>query len=119
MITIARIASVALIVGSAVATTAPAFAQAGNCDDPRINTAACQRERAAAQQAKEQGKLTSQGGYDENALKRCQRQPAGAAREACEKRVTGAGNTNVTGSVEGGGKLRTNEMPVPQGAPKN
>lgn len=91
---------------------ASALAQAGNCEDPRIDRTACYREAAAAQEAKRQGLLNSPGGYDENALKRCQRQPAGNARTACEKRVLGTGNTTVRGSVEGGGKIRRNEMPV-------
>lgn len=114
MKTMIRIASTLLVAGGAVMISTSAFAQAGNCDDPRIDTAACKREAAAAAQAKRQGQLNSPGGYDENALKRCQRQPAGAARDACVKRVTGQGDTTVTGTVEGGGKLRRNEMPAPK-----
>ena len=99
------------------ATTLPASAQ--NCDDPRVDRAECKREAGAAAQAKQQGKLNSPGGYSKNALKRCNNQPEGAARDACVKRVTGAGDTKVRGSVKGGGKLRMNEMPVPAAdAPK-
>ncbi len=85
----------------------------------RVDRTACLREAAAAQDAKQRGKLNSPGGYDENALKRCNRQPEGAARDACVKRVTGAGTTHVTGSVKGGGKLRTTEMPVPASTPSS
>lgn len=96
---------------------ASAFAQATvTCEDPRVDRTACYREAAAAQEAKRQGRLNSPGGYDENALRRCQHHPAGHARTACEKRVMGAGNTTVSGSVHGGGKMRRNEMPV---QPKN
>jgi hypothetical protein len=62
------------------------------CSDPRVDRTACLREAAAAQEA--QGQLTSAGGYDENALARCQRQPV-VAREACVKRVQGTGNTTI------------------------
>ncbi|MEJ8815177.1 hypothetical protein WKW77_29190 [Variovorax ureilyticus] len=113
MKSIYHIASRALIAGGAVMVAASAFAQATvTCEDPRVDRTACYREAAAAQEAKRQGRLNSPGGYDENALKRCQRQPAGHARTACEKRVTGAGNTTMHGSVQGGGKIRRNEMPV-------
>jgi hypothetical protein len=50
------------------------------------------------------GRLNSPGGYEQDALARCQRQPAGA-RAACEKRVRGTGNTTVTGSVQGAGSF--------------
>ena len=118
MRTLVCIASRILIVASVVMAWNSAFAQAGNCDDPRINTEACQRERAAAAQAKSQGQLTTKGDeqYQKNALARCQNQPEGAARDACVKRATGEGDTTVRGSVEGGGKMRSNTMEVP--APK-
>lgn len=108
MMTFARIASMALIAGSAALAASHTFAQAN-------------REAAAAAQAKSQGQLTTKGDeqYQKNALARCQRQPAGTAREACEKRVLGEGETTTRGSVEGGGKLRTNTMQVPAAeAPK-
>jgi hypothetical protein len=101
--TIARIAWVALISGSAALAASYSIAQSSN------------REDAAAAQAKSQGQLNTKGEeqYQQNALARCQRQPAGTAREACEKRVLGTGDTTARGSVEGGGKLRTNTMQVP------
>ncbi|MDM0021153.1 hypothetical protein [Variovorax saccharolyticus] len=90
---------------------------AAKCSDPRVDRAACLREAAAAEQAKRQGTLNSPGGYEENALLRCERQPEGAAREACIKRVQGEGNTETRGSVPGGGVIRRTETPLP--APKN
>ncbi|MBO9513875.1 MAG: hypothetical protein J7549_07115 [Variovorax sp.] len=112
MKSILSITSRTLVAAGAALWASAALAQAANCEDPRVDRTACYREAAAAQEAKRQGRLNSPGGYDENALKRCQRHPAGNARTACEKRVTGAGNTTVKGSVKGGGKLRRNEMPV-------
>ncbi len=104
----------ALLAGGAMMGAATASAQAGapNCEDPRVDRTACYREAAAAQEAKRQGRLNSPGGYEQNALARCQRQPA-SARAACEKRVRGSGTTTVSGSVQGGGKLRRTEVPVP------
>lgn len=103
----------AVVVSSAHSLAATTDSALEKCSDPRVDRTACLREAAAAQDAKQRGTLNSPGGYDENALKRCNRQPEGAARDACVKRVTGAGTTNVTGSVKGGGKLRTTEVPVP------
>lgn len=94
------------------AGTALAQSNAPNCDDPRVDRTACYREAAAAQEAKRQGQLKSPGGYEQNALARCQRQPE-SARAACEKRVLGTGNTTISGSVQGGGKIRRTEVPVP------
>jgi hypothetical protein len=105
------------VVGSTNALAATTDSALEKCSDPRVDRTACLREAAAAQDAKQRGQLDSPGGYDANALKRCNRQPEGTARDACVKRVTGAGNTNVTGSVKGGGKLRTTEMPVPAPSP--
>ena len=112
MMAFARIASVVLLSGYAALGAGYSFAQ----------TSPSEREAAAAAQAKRQGKLPTQGEeqYQKNALKRCERQPEGAARDACVKRVTGAGDTTTRGSVEGGGKMRTNTMEVPPAdAPKN
>jgi len=110
----ALLASGALM-GAASAVAAPATM---TCEDPRVDRTACYREAAAAQEAMRQGRMNSPGGYEQNALARCQRQPA-EARAACEKRVRGTGNTTVTGSVQGGGKLRRNEMPAPAPAKTN
>lgn len=102
--------------GSALAAQPDTTAATTKCNDPRVDRTACFREAAAAQEAQRQGTLTSTGGYDQNALKRCQRQPE-SARAACEQRVLGTGNTEVRGSVQGGGKIRRTETPVP--APKS
>lgn len=121
MRSLAYIASVTLIAGTAALVGTPrAVAQTTSCDDPRVNTAACKREAAAAKQAKGQGNLNTKGQdqYMQNALKRCDRQPEGPARESCQQRVMGTGNTTVTGSVQGGGELRTNELTVTS-PPKN
>jgi len=115
--TVRAVLAVAALAGSVNASIAATDSALERCSDPRVDRTACLREAAAAQDAKQRGKLNSPGGYDENALKRCNRQPEGAARDACVKRVTGAGTTHVTGSVKGGGKLRTTEMPVPASTP--
>ena len=107
-----RLMSAVLIAGSSLFASS-AFAQAPNCEDPRVDRAACYREAAAAQEMKRRGLPESRGNYAENALKRCLRHPEGKARQACEKRVLGKGNTTTRGSVKGGGKIRRNEMPVP------
>lgn len=113
MKTLAYIASVTLVAGSAALVGIP-HASAQDCSDPRINTEACKRERAAAAQAKSQGELRTKGAdqYQENALRRCDNQPEGPARESCRQRVMGSGNTSISGSVEGGGKVHRNEMPI-------
>lgn len=104
----------ALAAGSALLGATAAFAAdpTQNCEDPRVDRTACYREKAAAQNATRQGQLQSGGNFEQNALARCQRQPAGDARTACEKRVTGSGHSQVRGSVAGGGKIRSTEMPV-------
>ena len=100
-----RIASGVLLSGCVALGASYSFAQ----------TSPSEREAAAAAQAKRQGKLPTKGDeqYLQNALKRCERQPEGTARDACVKRVTDAGDTTTRGSVEGGGKIRTNTMQVP------
>ncbi|MDM0020661.1 hypothetical protein [Variovorax saccharolyticus] len=115
MKSILRSTSSVLLAGVAMLGAAVAQAQGSNmpnCEDPRVDRTACYREAAAAQEAKRQGLLNSPGGYDKNALARCQRQPE-SARAACEQRVLGTGNTTIRGSVQGGGKIRTTEVPVP------
>ena len=67
----------------------------------------CLKEAGAAYAQARQGRLISTGDRPEewanNALKRCQAQPV-EDREMCERRVR---EGTVTGSVEGGGQLRT------------
>lgn len=109
MMSIARIVLAAMLSGSSLLVLSSAFAQAPTCD------ANCQREAAAAGRAKSQGNLNTQGPdqYQQNALRRCERQPAGTPREACEKRVLGTGETSVRGSVQSGARLQTNTLQVP------
>lgn len=117
-----QVVSMALIAGAAVFTATPATSYAASaCDDPRVDTAACQREKAAAAAEKRDGSLVTKGEeqYRANALRRCEHQPEGPARESCHQRVMGAGNTTTTGSVRGGGTLSTNEIVIQPGSPAN
>jgi hypothetical protein len=76
----------------------------GQTSEPRD---VCLREAGAAYAQARQGRLTSADDgpaqWAMNALKRCQAQPA-EDREMCERRVR---EGQVSGSVEGGGQLRT------------
>lgn len=76
----------------------------------------CLREAGAALSEARRGTLGGESSsYAENALIRCQAQPA-EDREACQQRVEGAGTTS--GSVSGGGILREyREIEVPAVAP--
>lgn len=117
-----QVVSTALIAGAAVFTATPATSYAASaCDDARVDTVACQREKAAAAAEKRDGSLVTRGEekYRANALRRCERQPEGAARESCRQRVLGIGNTTTTGSVKGGGTLSTNEITLPPGSSAN
>ncbi|MFC5609507.1 hypothetical protein [Variovorax soli] len=84
------------------------------CGQIQQDKAACIREAGAAAQASRQGNLThaSDATYRQNALARCQAQPA-EDRKACEQRVTGAGNTTIEGSVLGGGAIRETVTQAP------
>jgi len=76
----------------------------GRTSEPRN---VCLREAGAAYAQARQGKLISSSDRPElwasNALKRCEAQPA-EDREMCERRVR---EGQISGSVEGGGQLRT------------
>lgn len=76
----------------------------GQTSEPRD---VCLREAAAAYAQARQGRLTSAGDgpqqWAANALLRCQAQPQ-EDREMCERRVR---EGQVSGSVEGGGRLTT------------
>ena len=89
-------------------------AEKAQCDGVQQDKAACQREAGAARQEAQRGGLTSASGstYDQNALARCQTQPA-ADRAACEARVRGTGATSTQGSVMGGGVIRETVTPLP------
>lgn len=71
------------------------------------------RETAAAHQAAKQGLLDDGQGpsqYEHNALSRCQVFKTDADRSSCEQRVR---NSQVTGSVQGGGTLMEYSEPMP------
>lgn len=109
----------ALLAAGSLAGASSALAQgsvSGSlvCDGVQQNKEACLRERGAAQQEARRGGLTSPdtATLQANALARCNRQPP-EDRAACEARVMGTGQTSVTGSVLGGGVIRTTVVPVP------
>jgi|UPI0004856D87 hypothetical protein len=108
----------ALLAAGSLAGASSAFAQTYSgslvCDGVQQNREACLRERGAAQQEARRGGLTNPdtATLQANALARCNRQPP-EDRAACESRVMGTGQTNVTGSVLGGGVIRTTVVPVP------
>lgn len=88
------------------------------CGQINQDKAACIREAGAAAQASQRGGLTSASPdtYRQNALARCNAQPA-EDRQACEQRVLGTGATTIDGSVLGGGAIRETVTTVP--APPN
>jgi len=83
------------------------------CDGVMQDRAACLRERGAAADMARRGAFPAPdaAALQQNALARCERQPA-SDREACEARVMGGASTSVTGSVLGGGVIRQAETPV-------
>ncbi|MEJ8820603.1 hypothetical protein WKW80_00970 [Variovorax humicola] len=86
------------------------------CNNNQQDRAACIREAGAAREEARRNGLTSESPirYQQNALARCQLQPADD-RAACEQRVTGTGVSSVDGSVMGGGVLRETVTPVSPG----
>lgn len=121
-----RAAGLAALLLSAALAPAAVLAQAGvadaqaqykldvqRCNSGQTNQdrATCLREAGAALQAARQGKLSgAQGGYDSNALDRCQRLPAGQ-REDCIELMRSP--TRTEGNVLDGGVLRMRETIVP------
>ena len=116
-----------LTIAVGLACTATAWAQAPGtdaraqreravCDGVQQDRAACLREAGAAQQAAQRDGLTTAGpaGAEQNALARCELQPA-ADRADCVARVrgTGSGTTSTSGSVMGGGVIRETVTPIP------
>lgn len=73
--------------------------------------ATCMREAGAARQQAMQGGLTSTGGYDQNALARCQRLPANMQQNCMS--LMQSSSTQTEGSVQSGGVLREMTVPVP------
>jgi hypothetical protein len=108
----------ALLAAGSLAGASSALAQSASgslvCDGVQQNKQACLREKGAAQVEARRGGLSSPDAatLQANALARCNRQPP-EDRAACEARVLGTGQTNVTGSVLGGGVIRTTVVPVP------
>ena len=113
----AAAATAASLVGAPAVFAADLAPGAIPCDGVQQNKAACLQEKGAAAEMARHGAFPNvdPNSLRQNALARCSRQPADD-RAACEARVTGAGATNVTGSVLGGGVLRTTETPVPAAA---
>ncbi|SEA95232.1 hypothetical protein [Variovorax sp. YR216] len=103
--------------GLAMASSAQAQSGSLPCDGVMQDRAACLRERGAAAQTARQGGFpkVDEAQLRQNALARCGRQPP-ADQAACEQRVLGTGQTTLTGSVLGGGVIRTTETPVPVSA---
>ncbi|WP_431275323.1 hypothetical protein ACQ858_02805 [Variovorax ureilyticus] len=105
-----------LAAAAGLAVTSSALAQSGSlpCDGVMQDRAACLRERGAAAQTARRGGFpkVDEAQLRQNALARCARQPP-SDQTACEQRVLGTGQTTVTGSVLGGGVIRTTETPVP------
>ncbi|HEY2256286.1 MAG TPA: hypothetical protein VGI11_11650 [Variovorax sp.] len=83
------------------------------CDGVQQDRNACLREKGAAREAARRGALpsTDPAVLRQNALARCTRQPP-SDRAACEARVTGQGDTTMSGSVLGGGIIRQTVTPV-------
>jgi hypothetical protein len=76
-------------------------------DTSHQDQATCLREADAARTEARRGGLTTADAevLSQNAGKRCQAQPAGAARTACLRMAAGEGT--ASGSVADGGRLRT------------
>lgn len=88
-----------------------------NCNSGKTNQAkqVCLQEAGAARVEARRNNLTSSsGGYQQNAMQRCQRLPA-SDKAACEAQMAGQGQTY--GSVQGGGVLREMTIQVPAGTP--
>lgn len=105
-----------LAAAAGLTATSSALGQSGSlpCDGVMQDRAACLRERGAAAQTARLGGFpkVDEAQLRQNALARCARQPP-SDQAACEQRVLGTGQTTVTGSVLGGGVIRTTETPVP------
>ncbi len=114
--TMPRLLAVLVLGASAAIASAQGSVAAdkARCDGVQQDKAACQREAGAARQEAQRGGLTSASGatYDQNALARCQSQPA-ADRADCEARVRGSGTSSTQGSVMGGGVIRETVTPIP------
>lgn len=95
----------------------PAWADdpgANVCDGVHQDLAACRREQGAAREEARRGDLPTADAATlrRNALARCQLQPP-EDRGACIDRMTGRGDTTISGSVLGGGDIRETITPIP------
>lgn len=113
-----RSCSAALLAAGSLLGASAAFAAGLSpgslpCDGVMQDQNACLRERGAAAEMARRGAFPAPDAatLQQNALARCDRQPA-SDREACEARVVGGASTTVTGSVLGGGVIRQAETPV-------
>lgn len=104
-------AALLLCLGAVGAHAAPATAAEPGCSSQ--NSQVCQREAAAARQAKRTGQLTAPDAavLERNALARCAVFKTEQGRSDCEARVR---NRRASGSVEGGGELLEATTPVSQ-----
>jgi len=113
--------SLAVAQEAAPGSAARAQAERATCDGVQQDRAACLREAGAARQEAGRNGLTAadSASHEQNALARCQLQPA-ADRADCEARIRGAagsGSSTTEGSVMGGGVIRETVRPVPAPAP--
>ena len=76
----------------------------------------CLKEARNAKSDKRRGALTTSGNLEANAMARCDVFTASDDKAACQARVMGMGNTS--GSVAGGGVIRSLETVVPVGTAK-
>jgi hypothetical protein len=90
------------------------------CNSGQTNQAksVCLREAGAAQVERRRNGLTEPGASTqaENAMQRCNALPADQ-RQSCMYLMSGQGQTQVQGSVAGGGVLRETVIQVPAGTP--
>ncbi|ALM86890.1 hypothetical protein ASB57_10550 [Bordetella sp. N] len=90
------------------------------CNSGQTNQAksVCLREAGAAQVERRRNGLSDPGSsaQAENAMQRCNALPADQ-RQSCMYLMSGQGQTQVQGSVAGGGVLRETVIQVPAGTP--
>jgi len=81
--------------------------------DTNQDKATCMREAGAAlEEAKRNRLMHDNANYDQNQVRRCQALPADQ-REDCMLQMSPGSNTQVQGSVAGGGVLRETTITIP------
>jgi hypothetical protein len=108
---------VALAAAGLLSLGAPAWADDPGrnvCDGVHQDLAACRREQGAAREEAKRGNLPTADAATlrQNAMDRCKLQPPADQRD-CIARITGRGDTTVSGSVLGGGDIRETVTPIP------